>query len=1489
MSNTTPIPFHFLDSKLCDRFLENLSVELLVRLLRDSTAGQKVLFPGFRITPENFRTPALQKKLRGQLIQFRGLRILLCRSWLFAQESALELHLRKVLISLGSQEGALISQLEELQHLIDPLEIATTLIHSLIWTEVPIDDIRILISVVNSDCPNQEELSNHVERLIQSSKDDPSRFVERVQRSVEAAERRVEQYKKEKTALLTERTEYEDKLKECGKSLKEELLVIQGEVSALLSRKEEESKIKSELENQLRELEVAHQRTAEEKSEQQRRQRRAIEKVGYEKTQLENEIQAIAQKEKDLELVVKNAINHQEKAQDNLNRVQQVASTHTAKKKDHGPKQTPIVRASKTKSGQSTEGLEAWVAGVQRLIAAPVPVRANEIGFIATPVSLMALDQMALSRSEEKAGAGPQEQQWANEELTIFAQRKSKELFQEDRQLAAEIALSGIFHSLRAENTALVDRQVLSFLNVLSGQSPEDTSGDSAEGALRQSLGACLQQWKRAPLVSLYLGRLSLLFFDQFQSLFDISEQRDRLGMKQVLTTCFGSRLGFEERDPSHEILHLIATEYERRESVVRSASRRWLAQPSLDSIAQNARNPFLASIFKLFQLTGGDPESQKANLETGVSKPLSTVLKQQRPSALEGLVKECAQYMRALMRTPEWVACAYVWPCAFHLLEVAMTAGVEAKRSFRALLEVQLEKQYHPLKVSGRNCPVQISISNGGNSEARNVRMLIMSTELDSQVGISDAEPQFESIKPGTDAIHEFSIKCPASTEVCELEYLMQWTDESEFERSSSGILKLLSQRQIDWTKAQNPYSLKSIRDPARLKGRRDKLDILRRSWDSMDSYCITGQRRTGKSSVARVCQLELHTNKQFAAIYLQWGDLGTDELPAICHNICCEMAELVAERYGTKEPAPPAMESFLGNEGFVTASFFSRLNRRLSDCRLFIIIDDFDELPLRLVESDTGDQLFTILRSLMSKGFLALYLVGGEKVPEILKRQGERLNIMHRCDIDYLKIGEGIGALVTDPAEGILEFDDEAVEEVVRWSAGNPYYATLICGRLFNDMARAEDYFVSRRDVRNTLNTLLEEDTLSNYQHFWKDGVFLPGKLGHRQQYHNAKALIALARAECAEGDAISREKLLQRDDLGPLGKNDVEYAIDGLLTRKVITQEDDRLSIRVPLLSRWLSGNNARTVEQSFAEADLIEAASAYPRGITAGEIVTVVQDLSYQSRSLNEIQVEDWLSQFGDITVQRIAYKLLNRLRESGYFNVASMFTAFKQLHQIIKSTEAESRGFAVKSKSGKMTNVLLSYLGMSGKSGSSCQYSYRQANKIHSACAVSPEQLLETLSHSDDPKLVVFPDDIIGSGRTCIEAFRQFQEEMRRREINAEQHIFYLVSVVATEEGQKAIEDAFGGALTVLVWKQLEQVDRAFSKKAKIFDSETQRIEAHQLVEEIGKELEPKHPLGWQNGQLLVTFEHSCPNNTLPIFYKRAGTYRGKEWRPLFPR
>ena len=52
---------------------------------------------------------------------------------------------------------------------------------------------------------------------------------------------------------------------------------------------------------------------------------------------------------------------------------------------------------------------------------------------------------------------------------------------------------------------------------------------------------------------------------------------------------------------------------------------------------------------------------------------------------------------------------------------------------------------------------------------------------------------------------------------------------------------------------------------------------------------------------------------------------------------------------------------------------------------------------------------------------------------------------------------------------------------------------------------------------------------------------------------------------------------------------------------------------------------------------------------------------------------------------------------------------------------------------------------------------------------------------------------------------------------------------------------------------------------------------------------IGEVLEPSQPLGYGDCQALVTFQHRCPNNTLPIFYKAGVQYHGREWMPLFRR
>lgn len=83
-------------------------------------------------------------------------------------------------------------------------------------------------------------------------------------------------------------------------------------------------------------------------------------------------------------------------------------------------------------------------------------------------------------------------------------------------------------------------------------------------------------------------------------------------------------------------------------------------------------------------------------------------------------------------------------------------------------------------------------------------------------------------------------------------------------------------------------------------------------------------------------------------------------------------------------------------------------------------------------------------------------------------------------------------------------------------------------------------------------------------------------------------------------------------------------------------------------------------------------------------------------------------------------------------------------------------------------------------------------------------------------------------------------------------------------------------------------EELDETDQAFAPEAEIFESEDDRSVAEAMCREIGSQLFPDNPLGWEDLQSVVVFPDSVPNATLPIFW-RSGTVDGQLWKALFDR
>lgn len=188
------------------------------------------------------------------------------------------------------------------------------------------------------------------------------------------------------------------------------------------------------------------------------------------------------------------------------------------------------------------------------------------------------------------------------------------------------------------------------------------------------------------------------------------------------------------------------------------------------------------------------------------------------------------------------------------------------------------------------------------------------------------------------------------------------------------------------------------------------------------------------------------------------------------------------------------------------------------------------------------------------------------------------------------------------------------------------------------------------------------------------------------------------------------------------------------------------------------------------------------------------------------------------------------------------------------------------------------------VGKSGKSGLAMLYSLKK---------ILPERdsrfsILEKSNCSTvlDDSVVVLVDDFSGSGGTICD----FYDEMR--------------SLLPTNHKAVAIVVAYlMKAKIKLNNSGIELIGNArlpaFTDRGSVFGYYPRMKSIREFCFKYGKKLyklkdykkgrSKMHPLGFENSQALIGFEHSIPNNTIPILWSDKKRKKGQPWTPLFPR
>lgn len=797
------------------------------------------------------------------------------------------------------------------------------------------------------------------------------------------------------------------------------------------------------------------------------------------------------------------------------------------------------------------------------------------------------------------------------------------------------------------------------------------------------------------------------------------------------------------------------------------------------------------------------------------------------------------------------------------------------------------IDKKF-PLHVAGAEIDIRLVLRNSGGGTAFDVRIAVEST---NELDIIRREMHLSILRPQDTRSIQFTARVTNPETIALLRAEVEWVN---FDRQTDRLvadLELEAQDQtIDWTELarRQPYAL-DVAIGNRFVGRAALLAQMlgRVSSPNPSSLYLWGQKRVGKSSLVRALADSVNRDfGDFAVAYLETiRELTAEETTdAMCRRLITRLRETDVRFASVADPVYTGTLSPLSD-------FLDQLHQIAPEKKFLIVIDEFDELPVELYKGrGVADTFFqTLGKGIAGKVGVGVVLVGGERMPQIIRAQAMRLNMYRPQRIDHFERNDDFSNLVRVPGSP-LEFSDDAIGQLWEYSAGNPYFLNEICSRLAEMMIDRRDAYVTVDEVDEAILRTLNIIDSNSFAHYWADGIV------DFDAEHTASAvtdrirfLVAFAEVLGKGNEFISKEEFTERASRHGCTATSLERLLREFQTRGITFEKAGGYQLRVKLFQEWLRDRGivelSTQLWDDLGNRERIEEERASL--ITEDELHELVTKWGpYQGRPVSALAVRQWLSQFGSPQDQRLMFKVLQGIC---FYRDEIVREKLVQVHRSITANLVTH----IKSSREHRRDILVSYLGPVGRSGPSMARLYRQSNSIWHENCVDSSMIGDRLTNDSSLRAVIFVDDFIGTGRTAIRHFEEFFERHGNAAELMENHRIsvWYATVSGTSDGIYELRRFFEATpvkVAVISIDELGPESRAFSTSSPFWVDEEERKLAEEIATSFGKRLEGRAPLGFGDTQGLVVFESNCPNTSLPILYKRRKAL-GDAFQPLFPR
>ena len=357
-----------------------------------------------------------------------------------------------------------------------------------------------------------------------------------------------------------------------------------------------------------------------------------------------------------------------------------------------------------------------------------------------------------------------------------------------------------------------------------------------------------------------------------------------------------------------------------------------------------------------------------------------------------------------------------------------------------------------------------------------------------------------------------------------------------------------------------RNPYIVgRAISEPELFFGRQSLFQFITDNLNNEEHVILLhGQRRIGKSSI--IVQIPNFVGEEeFVFVLFDLHHKARLPISQVLQDLATKIVEdlkLESDRVTipTIAELKTEIKSFSNN-------LLPAIYRTLDDKNLVLLLDEFD--VLHNDDTNSADKhFFGYLKALIDeqKKLFIIPVIGRklEDLPNLLELFKGAPNYKIGLLDEY-----AAKLLITRPAQGSLEFDKEAIEAILKHSAGHPYFTQALCFALFQQARERDNWKVTATEVENVLEEAIEL-TQGGLAWFW-DGLPIP-----EQVVFSAVAEAQQREINGEDSFTFPKKPLMLLKESGVEQVEKLSPALDRLMENGFLNEAG---KVTVELVRRWL----------------------------------------------------------------------------------------------------------------------------------------------------------------------------------------------------------------------------------------------------------------------------------------------------------------------------